>query len=736
MRRLLKIAPSTLIVLAIYSSAFGQDKTLTVDTIYDPANAVNFNGSHPRGLRWLKDPEHYIESVKDPSTGDSHVVEVDARTGQSRSYFDPSKMLSALTAIPGITREEASHLAHGSDFEYSPAEDGVLINYANDLFYYKLGAEHIVRLTNDPFPEVGEQFSPDGKMVSFVRKNNLYVVDLATRTERAITTDGGPKILNGRLDWVYQEEVYGRGHFEGYWWSPDSTKLAFLRLDEHPVSEFTIVDDIPYDQNLEVTLYPRAGDPNPRVELRIADVVGGKTEWVNTYKYGPDDLLIVRVAWTPEGNRLVYQAQNREQTWLDLNFVDPADGQSQNVIHETSKAWVEVIDNPYWLKDGSFLWLSERSGFRHIYHYDANGRLIRQVTDGNWEARSLDGVDQQRGLVYFSGTEHSPIGIDVYRIQLDGTGLTRISKTDGTHLAQFNSSSTMFIDRASDVNTPPQVRLYDVDGNVVRTIDDNEVPALKDYKLGKVEFLQVKTRDGFVMEAEMIKPPDFDPTKKYPVLSYTYSGPHAQTVRNGWGGPTFMWHQMLAERGYIIWMCDNRTASGKGVVSTWPVFHNFGELELRDLEDGVSWLKSQPYVDGSRIGLWGWSFGGFMTTYALTHSTSFKIGIAGGTVADWRDYDSIYTERYMGLPQKNPEGYKNSSVRAAAKNLSGKLLLIHGAIDDNVHEQNTIQLIYALQNAGKEFQMMLYPRSRHGVTDPALVKHLHQMMTDFVLRNL
>jgi dipeptidyl-peptidase-4 len=238
------------------------------------------------------------------------------------------------------------------------------------------------------------------------------------------------------------------------------------------------------------------------------------------------------------------------------------------------------------------------------------------------------------------------------------------------------------------------------------------------------------------MEAMMIKPPDFDPTKKYPVLEFTYSGPHAPQVRNGWGSTTYMWHQLMAQQGYIIWICDNRTGSGKGAESEWPVYENFGELELRDLEDGLKWLKSQPYVDGERIGIWGWSYGGYMTSYALTHSQSFKVGIAGGTVADWRDYDSIYTERYMRTPQNNPFGYKKSSPVTAAEDLHGKLLLIHGAIDDNVHIQNTVQFVYELQKAGKQFQLMVYPKSRHGVTDPLLVKHMRQMMTDFIVANL
>jgi dipeptidyl-peptidase-4 len=397
---------------------------------------------------------------------------------------------------------------------------------------------------------------------------------------------------------------------------------------------------------------------------------------------------------------------------------------------------VAVIDDPKWLKDGSFLWLSERSGFQHVYHYSAEGKLIRQITDGRWEADSITGVDEDGGWIYFTGSEHSFTANHAYRIRLDGTGLTRLTHPEGNHSANFNPTLTHFIDTHSDVSTPPEVALFDTEGKQVRMISKAKVDSLSPYKLRRPELLQVKTRDGFVMEAMMIKPPDFDPSKKYPVMSYTYSGPHAPQVRNAWTGPTYLWHQLLAEKGYIIWICDNRTASGKGVESTWNVYKNFGELELRDLEDGLAWLKNQPYVDGSRIGLWGWSYGGYMTLYALTHSKSFKLGIAGGSVTDFRLYDSIYTERYMDTPQNNPEGYARSAPLSAASDLQGKLLLIHGMIDDNVHMQNTIKFAYALQKAGKPFQLMLYPKSRHGVTDPLLVKHMRSMMTEFILSNL
>jgi dipeptidyl-peptidase 4 len=725
-----------LLVLMLAPSLRAQDKLLTIDDIFDPAKRVNFGGT-PSSPRWLKDGVHYIVASKDRSAS-PRLLKVNAITGKSEPFYDGAKMEAAFAALPGFNKDNAHRLANQTSYQLNPAETGVLINYASDLFYYEFGSDRAVRLTSNPEEEVGESFSPDGRMVSFIRDNNLYVEDLGSqRRERALTRDGNAKLLNGRLDWVYQEELYGRGNFGAYWWSPDSTRIAFLQLDEHPVPNFVVVDHIPYDQNVEDTPYPKAGDPNPIVKLGVVNAAGGEVRWVDTYKYPAEDRLIVRVGWTPDGKRVVYQAQNREQSFLDLNSANPDDGKSSTMFRESTRAWVEVVDEGLrYLKNGSFLWLSDRSGSRHIYHYGSDGQLIKQITNGDWDVRSLDEVEEGKRTVYFSSSEHSFIANHEYSIKLDGTGMTRLTQAEGNHRASFNSSASQFIDSWNDVNTPTQVKLYDSAGKLVRAIDENKVDALKQYKLGKVEFMNVKTRDGFTMEAMMIKPPDFDPSKKYPVMSYTYSGPQAQSVRNSWGGTRYLWHQMLAQKGYIIWICDNRTASNKGVNSAWPLYKNFGELELRDLEDGYAWLKSQPYVDGSRIGLWGWSYGGFMTSYALTHSQTFKLGISGGTVSDWRNYDSIYTERYMQTPQNNSDGYWKSSPVHYAKDLHGKLLLIHGAIDDNVHMANTVQFLYELQKSGKQVQFMIYPKSRHGVTDPILVKHMQQMMTDFIVGNL
>jgi dipeptidyl-peptidase 4 len=345
-------------------------------------------------------------------------------------------------------------------------------------------------------------------------------------------------------------------------------------------------------------------------------------------------------------------------------------------------------------------------------------------------------VDDAARAVYFSSGARRHIDTDIFRIGLDGAGMTRLSRTDGTHSANFNPAFSRYIDRWSNVTTPAQVRLHAVDGSELRVISANPVRALSEFQLSTPEFVEVKARDGFPMDGMIIKPPNFDASRRYPVYQLTYAGPTAASVRNQWGGSTYLFHQMLAQHGVVVWILDNRSAGGKGAESQWPVYGNFGEAELRDLEDGITWLKQQPYIDPSRIVLSGWSFGGFMTAYALTHSTSWAGGVAGAPVTDWRDYDTIYTERYMKTPEHNPDGYRRTAPRFAAANLHGRLLLLHGTMDDNVHLQNTVQFAYELQRAGKSFEMMLYPKSRHGFADPRLNTHLQQTIFDFVMRTV
>ena len=718
-----RLAFALLVLAAVFPLA-AQKKQVTLDAIYAPEKRVQFGGYVPSGIQWVDD-KTFIWPARDEAAKFIEWRLFDVATGQVRPLFDRSKLAAALEAA-GVDAKAAAAAAGAESAVFDAKKSAILLDIANDLYVYSLTLGTVTRVTAAEGEEEVASFSPNGQLVAFVRKNDLFVTDLAGK-ERRLTTDGSPKLLNGKLDWVYQEEIYGRGQWTAYWWSPDSARIAFLQLDESPVPEYTIPDEIAYRPKLEVYPYPKAGDPNPGVALKVVPAAGGAIVAVDNSRY-PADMLIVNVGWSDEGT-LTYQVQNREQSWLDLAAA-AADGASRTIFRETTKAWVDPIGNPVWLADGSFLWLSERSGWRHLYRYRMDGTLVRQITSGEWEVRELHGTDGT--TAFFSGTERSHIGQDVYRIRLDGTGLKRLSMEPGTHSAGFNPSLTMYIDKWSDIRTPDQLRLHRNDGRLARVIEENRVALLGEYELSTPEFLQVKTRDGFVMEAMMIKPPGFDPAKKYPVYQYLYAGPHAQTVRNAWGGSRGMFHHFLAQQGVIVWLCDNRTASGKGAVSAWPAYKNLGESELRDIEDGVAWLRQQPYIDGNRIMLSGWSYGGYMTAYALTHSTSFAGGISGAPVTDWRDYDSIYTERLMLLPQNNEEGYRKASPRFAAKNLSGRLLLVHGTTDDNVHAQNSIQFAHELQEAGKQFRMMLYPRTRHGVSKRSTQFHLQNLMWEFI----
>src|SRR5262245_2108190 len=680
------LAALALLLAALPAAA--QQRPLTLDDIYDPRKKVDFGGQGVTGLVWIDDA-HYLWPRTDPQSQVTEMLKVDASTGRTEPLFDAAKLEAALGALEGGTAEDAKRAARQQSYVTDESRRALVLTVGGDLYYYDLLGGQARRLTRAEGGEEEATASPDSRYVAFVRGNDLYTVAIAEPEEKRLTQDGSGEILHGKLDWVYQEEVYGRGHYRAYWWSPDGQQLAFLRLDEKGVPRYTLVDDIPYRPDVEVYPYPKAGDPNPTVRLAVAPAAGGDVRWVDLGKYNGQEFLIVDVAWMPDGKRLTFQVQDREQTWLDLNVADAATGAVRTILRETTRAWVEPQGSPRWLEDGSFLWLSERSGFKHLYRHAPDGTQMRALTQGPWEVRTLHALDTRNGWVYFSGTERGARGLDVYRVRTSGGNPQRLSKAPGTHTALFNPGASLYLDAWSAVQTPPQVRLHRADGHELRVVDANPVAALQEFRLSKPEFLQVPTRDGFPMEAMLLRPPGFDPSRKYPVYQQTYGGPHAPQVKDAWGGQTYMFHQLLAQKGVVVWICDNRTASGKGAESAWPLYKRFGESELRDVEDGLAWLKKQRWVDGTRIGINGWSFGGFMVTYALTHSTSFAMGIAGGSVTDWHNYDSIYTERYMRTPGNNPDGYRDTAPRAAAASLHGKLLLIHGGIDGNVHPQKT-----------------------------------------------
>ena len=721
--------------VSVLAPAAAQKETLELHHVYGP-DALDFSPDLPR-IRWLPGGEDYLlaEDNGDGPGRSWHVV--DAATGDAEPFYDPEPLAKALEGQLRLDAEDAASRARPGSLRLSPGADRMLLHLASDLFVWDFNDETLTRLTHGPEDEELARFSPDGRSLAFVRDADLYVVDLKGDEVR-LTTSGGENTLNGKLDWVYQEEIYGRGNYQAHWWSPDGRHLAFLQSDERDVPRFTVVDHVPFRPPLEVYPYPKAGDPNPRVRLAVAKANGGGITWVDPGLYGHSEILIVNVAFSPDGD-VWYQVQDRRQTFLDLHRADPATGESERVLREESHAWVNVLGPPRFLEDGGFLWLSERTGFQHLYRYDEDGKLARTLTDGRWEVRSLNAVDEEAGFAYVSGTYRSALGADVLRVALDGSGAALLTEAPGSHRGSFPEDGSIghWIATSSDLHTPTKMTLRRAgDGATVRELGGGDVPDLERFEISAPKLLTIETSDGVDLEAMLIRPHGFDPDRVYPAWVHVYGGPHAQQVRDGWQGSRGMWFQYLAQQGIVILVVDNRIASGKGVESTWPVYRNFGEQELIDLVEAVDWLGAKPWVDAERIGLDGWSFGGYMTLFALTRSDRFRAGIAGGSVVDWRAYDSIYTERYMSTPDDNPDGYERTSVLESAGDLHGDLLIVHGTMDDNVHMQNTLQMAWKLQKAGKPFEMMLYPKSRHGVTDPDLSLHLRETMARFILKTM
>lgn len=695
-------------------------KAITFERLYEGEQRLSFDGAPVRGLTWLADGEHYLQ------VRDERLYQVRATSGASVLFVDPNRIAAGLRRLPMMSEKDAASLSQRTRFEMDPQRRGLLIDYEDDLYYCTLDGATAVRLTSTVAREQCAAFSPDGRFVAFVRANDLYVVDIATQTERALTTDGSETVFNGRADWVYYEELFSRQR-RAFWWSPDGSTLAFLRLDDGPVHSFRVVNNVPTQQRVEVERYPRPGEPNPSVRLGVVSVAGGPVRWAELGDYTEGSFLISGVGWMPDSERVYFYVQDRAQTWLDLCTAGKSNGQTERLLRDATEAWIESPGELTFLADESFLLASERTGWRHLYLYDKAGQSRGAVTQGEWEVRTLHHVDEENEWVYFSATRDSHLAENLYRAKPDGRRMERLTCPGGAHRVDVSPNGRYFIDTWSDANTPTRVALRAADGTHLRMLDTNPVYEREEYRFGAYEQFQLETSDGFALEASLLKPPDFEGERRYPVWFTTYGGPHSPTIRDAWSGGR-AWDQMLAQMGVLVFRCDPRSASGKGARSAWTAYRQLGVQELKDIEEAIAWLKEQPYVDGARIGISGHSYGGFMTAYALTHSDLFAGGIAGAPVTDWRLYDTIYTERYMDTPQNNPDGYRKSSVVAAAEQLKNRLLLIHGAIDNNVHLQNALQLAHALQQADRAFEIMVYPESRHGIGGT----HYQRLRLDFI----
>jgi dipeptidyl-peptidase-4 len=677
-----------------------------------------------------------------------------ATSGKQLTFVRPSgrgrEGVSTLCAYDLETHTETVlfHPAGGqekldlSSYQWSPGGDAILLEGENDLWLLDPQTGGLRRLTQDAEAKEVPAFSPSGDRIAFVRKHDLYVMDVKDGALHQLTHDGSDTVYNGRLDWIYEEELANRSTARAYEWSPDGKRIAFLRLDDGPVPEYPITNYLATHVSLIHERFPQPGDHNPLPSLHVVAVndPAVKPEMIAPRQW---EYIGPTFTWTPDGAAVCFLTLNRTQTDIAVQRWEPRTGYEHALFVEHGSGWINSLEPPHFLKGGrEFLWVSERDDWQHVYLYTAKGELERQITRGAWmldkpifQEAPLFQLDAQDDWLYFAATNPDPRERQLYRIHLDGRGMERITSEPGSHTLDLSPDGRFLVDRFSTPDTPPVARLLNSDGTLVAKID---APAshLADFALGQREYLELKAPDGATLYAQLLKPAGFDPSRKYPVIVDVYGGPHVQLVQKHWDASS-LYEQLLAQNGFLVWSLDNRGSWGRGHAWESAIFENMGKHELEDQLTGVEYLKSLPYVDGSRLGIRGWSYGGYMTLYALTHAPEvFKCGSAGAPVTDWKFYDSTYTERYMRTPSENPTGYKSSSPLEAAASLKARLLIIHGTSDDNVHMQNTINFLDALIRAGKPYEFHLQPGQKHGFQGDAPRIYVDQRILDFFKGNL
>ncbi len=707
-------------------SAFGQQQ-LTLEEIWGGA----FRARGMEELNAMKNTNQYTVLNFDRKTNSAQIDLYDFATLNKVATLLDSKNFPALQGIDSYTfskDEKKILIANNSDqiFRHS---------FVADYFIYDTASKSLTKLADYKVQE--PTFSPDGSKIAYAYQNNMYVYDLASKVHTPITSDGKKNaIINGVTDWVYEEEF---SFVRAYDWNVGSNKIAFIRFDETEVPEFSM--DM-YNQGLyptqNVFKYPKAGEKNALVSLHIYDIKSGKSQKINLTSY--NDFYIARIKWTNDANTLSAQVLNRHQNNLDLLFVDATSGTTKIVLNEKDKAYVDVTDNLTFLKDNSFIWTSEKDGFNHIYHYDKTGKLKNQITKGAWEITNYYGFDDKNGIVYYQSVENGSINRDVYSIKLDGSGKKRLTLQTGTNNATFSPNFQYFINSYSSAKNATKYTLNNSKtGKEIKVIVSNEEleAKLQKYNLPSKEFFELTTEKGHKLNAWMIKPKDFDPSKKYPVFMYQYSGPGSQQVDNAWNGTDDYWFMMLAQQGYIVACVDVRGTGYKGAEFKKCTYKELCKYEVIDQIDAAKVFGTYSYVDKSRIGIFGWSYGGFMASNCIFQGADvFKTAIAVAPVTSWRYYDSIYTERYMQTPQENAGGYDNNSPINHVSKLKGNFLLIHGTADDNVHVQNTMKMVEALVQANKQFDWAIYPDKNHGIYGGKTRLQLYTKMTNFIKEKL
>jgi len=690
-------------------------------------------------FKWLADNSSILYDTRQPEAQRTF-ERLDPLTRERHPALDMRKAVASLTSLDSSS-EIKQALPWPESFDANGRQAVYLFH--GDIYLLDLSSASFTRITNTPAEETDAQFSPDGRLISFVRSNDLYVYDIAAKKETRLTSDGSDTLLNGTLTWVYWEEIFGRRDI-GYWWSPDSRSIAFLQTDVAEVAESTFVDFQPVDERIIHQRYPKPGETNPRVRVGVTDVSTTQTRWINL---GAEPFeWIQRVKWLPDSQRLSIQTLPRSQKENRLDFVNVMTGERKRILTETDPAWVNVTDDLYFPPGGRyFLWASERDGFMHLYRFTMDGALVNQITNGNWAMASsarvfwvrqaVAGIDSENDWIYFTAIKDSSIERNFYRVKSDGSGLTRLSAEPGAHAISMSPNAKFYVDSFSNNRTLPSLQLHAADGKLLQTLAAPR-PELLPEGIQYSEFLTVPAADGFPMPAEIWKPRNFDPARKYPVILYVYGGPSAPNVENAWGGEFSLFNQLLLQDGIIVIYIDNRAATGISKKLENTIAANPTASETDDLLAGVRWFKAQPWVDGSRFGVWGWSGGGTMTLNLMTRSKEFKAGISVAPVTDWHYYDSKWAESLMGLPSQNAEAYDRTSLVKHAGDLSGHLMVAFGTYDDNVHPQNEQAFLNELIAKGILYEVMIYPMRKHGISDPPATIHLFRTMREFWRRNL
>ncbi|BCO20455.1 peptidase S9 [Alteromonas sp. KC3] len=717
-------------------------ETLTIERIF---SSPSLDGNAPRSLKVSPDGQR-VTFLKGKQTDYERLDlwEYHIESGETRMLFDSNDLSSGEEVLSDEekARRERMRLSGSGIVSYQWSDDGkaLLFPLGGDVFYHKLGEKGAKQLLDTDAFETDIKLSPKGNYISFIRDQNLYVKHIASGKEMAITEEGGGNIKFGMAEFVAQEEM---GRMTGYWWSGDESKIAFTKVDESPVEVITRSEIYADDIKLIEQKYPKAGTPNVVVELAIQDINTGKRTWVDL---GEDkDIYFARGKWMPNSTTFTYQWQTRDQQTLELRAFDLLSGKQNVLLTETSNTWVNLHDDLYFLKDKSqFIWASERDGYKHLYLFDNNGKLVKQLTKGDWVVDDVEAIDLANNQLYFSGRKDTPLESHVYSVSLDGGDINRVTELGAYHSAAFSKDASIFIDRFSTINSPAQVSLNDASGKRITWLEENKVD--KGHPLYAYmdswtapEFGDITTKDGATLKYRIYTPQSAkeNPQQKHPVIVYLYGGPHAQVVTNSWAGNRGLLFQHWVDQGYVVFTLDNRGSNYRGKSFEDPIYKKMGFIEVDDQVAGVEFLRTLPFVDATRIGVHGHSYGGYMTLMTMFKASDyFAAGVSGAPVTDWRLYDTHYTERYMGNPNTDNDAYIASSVFPYAKDLKGDLLIYHGMADDNVLFTHSTMLYKHLQDLAIPFETMDYPGKKHSIRGKQTGIHLYKTITNFFERTL